>query len=66
MPLDLLDSIALMRKGAMKTAMVLVSTRSISASVVFPPAWRTRVCPWARVDGPIAKTVSPASQECLL
>ena len=65
MPFDWLASMALIRKGAMKTAMVFVSTRSISASVVFPPAWRTRVCPWARVDGPMAKTVSPACKDSL-
>ena len=60
MPSDWLASMALIRNGAMKTAMVLVRTNSISASVVFPPACRTRVWPCARVDGPMANTVRPA------
>ena len=51
---------ALIRNGAIKMTRVLVMTSSISASVVFPPACLTRVCPCARVDGPMAKTVRPA------
>ena len=56
---------ALIRNGAMKTARVLVMTSSISASVVFPPACLTSVCPCARVDGPMAKTVRPAQPAML-
>lgn len=55
----LLLSTARKRKGTVKTASMLVSTNSISARAVFPPAWATSVCPCASVDGPTANAVSP-------
>ena len=64
-PFAWLASMALIRNGAIKMTRVLVMTSSISASVVFPPACLTRVCPCARVDGPMAKTVRPAQPAML-
>ncbi len=55
-------STALNRKGTVKTASMLVSTSSISARAVLPPAWATSVCPWARVVGPTANAVNPVRQ----
>ena len=59
-PDESLLRMALNRKGTVNTARRLVTTSSMRANAVLPPAWATRVCPCARVEGPIANAVSPA------